>query len=101
MKGAATGLPFLLNCYPMQQESGPTYLELFQACLSWIPEGKGKDIVVSDTYYMDDASATLLRASGFMHLAAINPTSFKEVWQAYVQYRGQSESFLLQEEVPL
>jgi hypothetical protein len=82
MKGAATGLPFLLNCYPVQQESGPTCLELFQACLSWIPEGKRKDIVVvSDAYYMDDASRTWLRAAGFMYLAAINPTRFKEVWQ--------------------
>ncbi len=80
MKGAATGLPFLLNCYPVQQESGPTCLELFQACLSWIPEGKRKDIVVvSDAYYMDDASRTWLRAAGFMYLAAINPTRFKEV----------------------
>jgi hypothetical protein len=77
MKGGSTGLPFLLNCYPVQQESGPTCLEQYKHSLEWIPVEKRKDIVVvSDAYYMDDASRQWLRAPGFMYLAAINPDTF-------------------------
>jgi hypothetical protein len=93
MKGATTGLPFLLNCYPVQQASGPTCLELFQSCLEWIPIEMRKNIVVvSDAYYMDNASRIWLRASGFMYMASINPTRFREVWQPLklkVKKKGQ------------
>jgi hypothetical protein len=66
----------------VQQESGPTCLEQYKHSLEWIPVEKRKDIVVvSDAYYMDDASRQWLRAPGFMYLAAINPTRFHEVWQ--------------------
>jgi hypothetical protein len=82
VKGATTGLPFLVNCYPVQQPEGPTCLELYKACLDWIPLEKRKDIVVvTDAYYMDNASRLWLRSSGFMYLASINPTRFKEVWE--------------------
>jgi len=33
IKGKYTELPYLLNCKPVQQTSGPTMLEFYQACL--------------------------------------------------------------------
>jgi hypothetical protein len=38
-------------------------------------------VIVSDAYYMDNASRAWFRNSGSMYLAAINPTRFNEVWQ--------------------
>lgn len=85
IKGKYTGLPFLLNSCPIQQKSGPTMLELYQASLERIPQAERKRIVVvTDAYYMDDRSRTWLREAGFMYLAAINPTRFKEVWDPLI-----------------
>jgi len=38
-------------------------------------------VVVTDAYYMDDASRLWLRGEGFKYLAAINSSRFQEVWE--------------------
>jgi hypothetical protein len=82
MKGPITGLPFLINATPVQQEQGPTMVEFYQSSFDWIAEADRKNIVViSDAYYMDDASRRWLRAHGFKYLVAINPKRFAEVWK--------------------
>jgi hypothetical protein len=81
VKGPSTGLPFLVNCFPVQQKSGPTMLDFYKVGLDWVSAAdRGKTVVVTDSYYMDGSSRTWLRDQGSMYLAAINPTRFKEVW---------------------
>jgi hypothetical protein len=81
IKGRKTGLPYLVNAFPVQQNSGPTMLEFYQHALNEIPaERRPSIVVVSDAYYLDDQSRTWLRDSGFKYLMAVNPTPFKEVW---------------------
>jgi len=82
IKGKYTGLPYLLNAYPVQQNEGPTMLEFYQHALKDVPARNRRSIVVvSDAYYLDDRSRTCLREQGFMYLMAVNPTRFKEVWE--------------------
>ena len=81
MKGPHTGLPYLIAAFPIQQHQGPSMLEMYQTSLSWIARQDRKNVVVvTDAYYMDDASRKWLRDNDFKYLAAINPTRFKEVW---------------------
>lgn len=82
MKAPLSGLPFLVNATPVQQAEGPSMLEFYQKSFGWMSEDQKKSIViVSDAYYMDNASRTWLRDNGFKYLAAINPTRFAEVWE--------------------
>lgn len=82
MKGPNTGMPFLINAIPVQQEAGPTMLEFYQGSLAWLDvDQRKKVVVVSDAYYMDNASRLWLRSSGFKYLCAINPVRFAEVWE--------------------
>jgi hypothetical protein len=78
-----TRLPFLVHSIPVQTKEGPTMVEMFQNSLEWVAEEqRSKTVVVSDAYYMDDATRLWLRDSGLMYLAAINPTTrFREVWE--------------------
>lgn len=80
-KEEKTGMPFLLHAIPVQQSEGPTMLEFYKECLKNIPRVQRQQLVViTDAYYMDDASRTWLHQKGFKYLAAINPRRFKEVW---------------------
>jgi len=82
VKGRATGLPYLLNCIPIQEKEGPAMVEIFKQALERIGEDDRKRVVVvADAYYLDDRSRTWLREGGFKYLMAINPTRFKEVWE--------------------
>jgi hypothetical protein len=82
MKGPTTGLPYLINAYPVQEIHGPSMKSMYQCSLDWIPQVRRREVVVvSDAYYLDDASRTWLRDSEFLYFAAINPTRFREVWQ--------------------
>ncbi len=81
LKGKFTGLPFLRNSVPVQTTPVPTSLEFFQTCLSGVGvQQRQNTVVVSDACYLDDVSRNWLRSSGFMYIAAVNPTRFSEVW---------------------
>jgi hypothetical protein len=82
MKAPKSGLPFLVNAIPVQQAEGPTMLEFYQNSLGWMDdEQKKKVVIVSDAYYMDDASRRWLRANHFKYLVSVNPQRFREVWK--------------------
>jgi hypothetical protein len=93
VKAPKTGLPYLVNCFPVQQKEGPSMLDFYKIGLDWVAAAdRPNTVVVTDAYYMDDASRNWLRSEGFMYLAAINPTRFKEVWEPLklkVKKRGQ------------
>ncbi len=93
IKGKYTGMPYLINAFPVQQKSGPTMLGFYEHALQGISvDDKKNTVVVSDAYYMDDACRRYLRSNKGMYLAAINPTRFSEVWETLllkVKHIGQ------------
>jgi hypothetical protein len=61
IKGSFTGLPYLVNAFPVQQNEGPTMLDFYQHTLRDVPERKRHYVVVvSDAYYLDDKSRCCL-----------------------------------------
>ena len=82
MKAPFSGLPFLVNATPVQQEEGPSMVEFYQKSFDWMAEDQKKSIViVSDAYYIDDALWTWLCNNGFKYLVAVNLTRFAKVWE--------------------
>lgn len=83
IKAPSTQLPFLLNCYPVQQTKGPTMLEFFQSAVGNLDtEMVKKVVIIADAYYIDAASRDWLRDSNFKYLLSVNPKRFAEVWAA-------------------
>jgi hypothetical protein len=80
MKSPKSGLPFLINAVPVQQENGPTMLELHQQSLGWMTPEQKSQVVCSDAYYLDTASRVWLRENGIKYLCSVNPVRFSEVW---------------------
>ena len=81
LRAASTQLPYLLNCYPVQQHGGPTMLEFFQSALGHLnAEEKREVVVIADAYYIDEASRKWLRENDIKYLLSVNPTRFAEVW---------------------
>lgn len=79
-KGQFTGLPFALRQLPLLGNCSTRMVEIF----SWATQGFSQlfpPIIITDAYYLDDASLVLLRSQKSKFLCAVNPVRFKELWE--------------------
>jgi hypothetical protein len=79
-KTPATGLPYTLRQLPFLGK------QTMKGVFEWATEGLStinQPIIVSDPYYLDDASLVFLRDKQAKFLCAVAPIRFRELWEEF------------------
>jgi hypothetical protein len=95
IKGDFSGLPYLIGQYPLLESGANRCVDIFQWSRTLIAHDPAP-VTLTDPYYLDAKSLTLLESRGDSYLCGVNCTRFREVWeqcQPYVKKIGDSVAF--------